>query len=296
MVVESNKFQKSGKNFTFSLQNTDSLRFPVLISVPHAGREYPPEISENLRVPASYLLKLEDRYSDLLANSATAAGFPVIMARKSRAWIDINRDRNELDPDMITGMDQSCLPQMSRKVRGGLGIIPRRLNGIGNLWREKWQYTHIMSRIAEDHEPYHTCVDDILSAMRSRFGGAILLDLHSMPPLLDTQQEPVNFVIGDRFGQSSDSLFAELVAARLRSSGLSGQTNHPYPGGYVLDRHGQPEHHIHALQIEIDRSLYLDNSLREPTKAVESISKMISDVALRLSNHLNDRGSMEAAE
>ena len=122
----------------FSLFNGNNCQFPVLISIPHAGRNYPVEIYDNLAVPATKLLRLEDRYADRLALDAISAGFTTIIARKPRAWLDLNRAPTEIDPDMISGLNRSQLPEPSRKVRGGLGLIPRRLAGIGNLWRGKW--------------------------------------------------------------------------------------------------------------------------------------------------------------
>ena len=146
----------------YSLSNVTTLGFPVLVSVPHSGREYPPELLDNLNVPASHLLRLEDRYSDRLAASAIASGFPAIIARKPRAWVDLNRNRTEIDPDMVIGMDPSQIAQKSKKVRGGLGLLPRRLHGAGNLWRNKWPYQDVIDRIEQDHEPYHAMVANLL--------------------------------------------------------------------------------------------------------------------------------------
>ena len=181
---------------TYSLANVDMLKFPVLVSVPHAGRDYPSRLIDNLNVPASHLLRLEDRYVDRLAASVAAAGFPLIVARKPRAWLDLNRSPAEIDPEMVAGMDPSQTSHISRKVRGGLGILPRRLHGAGNLWREKWPHRHVMDRIEQDHEPYHIKIAHILAQMQSVFGGALLLDLHSMPSVFDQDRRQIGFVIG----------------------------------------------------------------------------------------------------
>ncbi|MGB5725174.1 MAG: N-formylglutamate amidohydrolase [Parasphingorhabdus sp.] len=280
----------------YSLTNIEMLEFPVLISVPHAGREYPSELIDNLNVPASQLLRLEDRYADWLAASAIANGFPAIIARKPRAWVDLNRSPAEIDPDMVAGMDPAKTPHISKKVRGGLGILPRRLHGAGNLWREKWQHQHVVDRIEQDHEPYHLKVGHILEQMRSVFGCALLLDLHSMPSVFDENRSQIGFVIGDRFGRSCDSRYAELAAVHFRGEGYRVQTNHPYSGGYVLQRHGKPERNVHALQLEVDRSLYLDESLREPTDAAQSIARLIGDCCVMLAEQLSGRHQLEAAE
>ncbi|NJM51863.1 MAG: N-formylglutamate amidohydrolase, partial [Sphingomonadales bacterium] len=123
----------------FAAYNIADAPIPLLLSIPHAGRDYPPAVLDNLRLPADSLLKLEDRYSDLLARDAIAAGVPVIMAQYARAWIDLNRDERDIDSEMVTGWDRSALPPPSAKQRGGLGLIPRRLSGLGDIWKRPWQ-------------------------------------------------------------------------------------------------------------------------------------------------------------
>lgn len=280
----------------YSLSNVAALNFPVLVSVPHSGREYPPELLANLNVSASHLLRLEDRYADQLAASAIASGFPAIIARKPRAWIDLNRSRAEIDPDMVAGMDSAQTPHISKKVRGGLGLLPRRLHGAGNLWREKWQHPHVMERIEKDHEPYHAMVAHLLEQIRAEFGCALLLDLHSMPSVFDESRRKVGFVVGDRFGRSCDSRYVELAAVHFRLQGHHVQTNHPYSGGYILDRHGRPARGIHAFQLEVDRSLYLDQDMREPIAATRLIAEQIRNCCMMLADQLSGRDQLEAAE
>ncbi|GAA0479417.1 N-formylglutamate amidohydrolase [Parasphingorhabdus litoris] len=272
----------------FSIHNTGNLKFPLLISIPHAGRVYPREIMENLAVPAAHLLRLEDRYVDRLANRAIAEGFPAIIAHRPRAWVDLNRNRAEIDADMVVGLSSSELPMPSRKVRGGLGVIPSRLHGVGNLWRKKWQWADISFRLASDHEPYHSGITEILEQMRLKFGGAILLDLHSMPPL-GPEHDNVDIVIGDRFGRSAGSRFSELAVSFLQHFGVKTRLNHPYAGGYILERHSKVERDIHALQLEVDRSFYLDAALREPSDQASVMADHILNLAKRLVNQIENQ-------
>lgn len=288
--------KSSSAGSSYSLSNVDAFDFPVLVSVPHSGREYPADLLGNLNVPASHLLRLEDRYADRLAASAIASGFPTIIARKPRAWVDLNRSRTEIDPDMVAGMDPAQTPHISKKVRGGLGILPRRLHGAGNLWREKWQHQHVIDRIEQDHEPYHVKVGHMLEQIRSVFGCALLLDLHSMPSVFDENRRQIGFVIGDRFGRSCESRYAELAAVHFRMDGYHVQANNPYSGGYILERHGKPDRNIHALQLEVDRSLYLDESLREPIAAARNIAELIGNCCVMLAEQLSGRDQLEAAE
>lgn len=283
---------EGGHEAAFSSYNVDDMRWPLLISVPHAGRVYPDEILENLAVPAEHLLRLEDRYADRLASAAIARGFPAIIAHRPRAWVDLNRKRSEIDADMISGLSsdrlRAQLPAPSRKVRGGLGVVPSRLHGAGNLWRRKWLWDDIESRLDSYHEPYHVSIADLLERICLKFGGAILLDLHSMPPL-NEEQGSVDMVIGDRFGRSAGSRYSELSMAFLQQSGIKARLNHPYAGGYILERHGRAEKDIHALQLEVDRSFYLDKSLREPSDRLPAVADHIADLAARLADQISSQ-------
>lgn len=281
-----------GRDGNFSSYNVDDLQFPLLISVPHAGRVYPDEILDNLAVPATHLLRLEDRYADRLAGRAIARGFPAIIAHRPRAWVDLNRNRSEIDADMIGGLSaaqlRTRLPAPSRKVRGGLGVVPSRLHGAGNLWRRKWQWDDIINRLDSYHEPYHASIAGILERICLKFGGAILLDLHSMPPL-NEGQGGVDMVVGDRFGRSAGSRYSELSVAFLEQSGIRTRLNHPYAGGYILERHARVERDIHALQLEVDRSTYLDSALREPDGRLPAVADHIADLAMRLADQINSQ-------
>jgi N-formylglutamate amidohydrolase len=285
------------EGFGFSVHNISVPQFPVLLSVPHAGREYPPEIFDNLRLPPSDLLRLEDRYADLLARKAVLEGFPTIIAHKARAWIDLNRDEVDIDVAMVEGLQLDNRPTPGAKQRGGLGLIPRRLSGAGEIWKRPIAAEDLQHRITRYHRPYHAQIAAILSAMRERFGVAILLDLHSMPPLAKTlEQSGTGFVIGDRFGRSAAGRFSDVIMAQLRLHGHKTALNHPYSGEYILRRHGDGGRNIHALQLEVDRALYLDDLLREPGQGVEGIRKIVTGLLYTLSDEALGERTLLAAE
>lgn len=236
---------------------------PVVVSIPHAGRDYPPTMAPMLRVAQAKLLPLEDRYVDLLAAEAPATGAALIVARRPRAWIDLNRAEAELDPAMLDGGVEAELDD-TLKVRGGLGLVPRRLPGIGEIWRRRLDPAEVARRIADDYRPYHAALRQALDAARARFGVAVLLDLHSMPPVKGTAwRTPPRIVLGDRFGRSAGPRYMSRLAALAQAAGLSVAENSPYSGGHILERHGDPANGVHAVQVEIDRSLYLAHGLRE---------------------------------
>ena len=275
----------------FSIQHADDLSVPILISVPHAGRDYPAEIFDDLRLPPATLLRLEDRYADLLPRDTVACGFPTIIAHRARAWIDLNRDEDDIDVDMIAGLDPRGRPAPGVKQRGGLGLIPRRLSGSGEIWKRRIASQSLTQRIESFHRPYHAAVAGILNAMYDRFGIAILLDLHSMPPLDGAQ-----FVVGDRYGRSAANRYAELLLSILRGKGFETALNHPYSGEYMLRRHGDVGRNIHAIQLEVDRTLYLDASLCEPGDGVGAISALVAELAQSLANDALGQRTLLAAE
>ncbi len=280
----------------FSLHNIESPAFPILLSVPHAGRDYPPQILEKLRVPSEELIRLEDRHADRLVQKSIAQGMTAIIAHRARAWIDLNRAENDVDNDMVLGCDKANTYAPSAKTRGGLGLIPRRLSGCGELWGSAHDPKDIASRISSYHAPYHHAIDACLSAMQARFGIAILLDIHSMPPLSRQHGwNPAKIVIGDRFGKSASSRYSETIMVIAKERKVDAALNHPYPGDHILTRHGKPHKNIHAIQVEIDRTLYLDELLREPSHGLSSMVSFINDIALALLDQCN-WGQLAAAE
>jgi N-formylglutamate amidohydrolase len=281
----------------FSLFNIEALSVPVLISVPHAGRSYPDDVFANLRLPPSSLLRLEDRYADLLAREAIAKSVPAIIAQRARAWIDLNRDERDIDVAMVTGLEGRDYPAPGAKQRGGLGLIPRRLSGEGDIWKRPFAAADIDMRIESYHRPYHAAVGETLARMRKRFGVAILLDLHSMPPLSPVGAGPQpRFVIGDRFGRSASSRFAHVLVTAAQSQGFAAALNHPYSGDHMLQHHGKAGNNIHALQLEVDRSLYLDSALREPAAGLAAISGLVAHMVDMLADQALGGETLIAAE
>ena len=229
---------------------------PVVVSVPHAGRVYPPALLAAARVPPNVLVALEDRLIDRVA--LAAQGHETLFVQHlARAWIDLNRAEHERDPLVDEGVDAANAPSPSSKLRSGLGLVPRRIGGAGDLWRRRFTGAEIERRIANDHRPYHLKLAEALAAARARFGVAVLLDLHSMPSLGAGR---ARIVLSDRFGKSAGSRFVARVESELAALGERPALNAPYAGAHILERHGRPRLGVHAIQLEIDRTLYLDAS------------------------------------
>lgn len=270
--------------------------WPVIISVPHAGRSYPANLQEDCRFPPEQLRILEDRYVDLLVKTAQLEGFSRLIAHTPRALIDLNRAEQDIDPAMLTA-PLGPAPFLSAKARGGLGLIPSRTSNLGDIWRRRFTPDEVRSRIAVHYRPYHKALADILEEARTVFGGAILLDVHSMPPLPPTREGPSpDIVIGDRFGRSADHLFSQHAARCAQAAGLKTAFNKPYAGGHILDRHAAPDRNIHGLQIEIDRRLYLDSHMAEPGPQLPQIAQVVADIAHHLADALFAKDVPLAAE
>ncbi|MEG3087167.1 N-formylglutamate amidohydrolase [Sphingomonas sp. PB4P5] len=254
----------------FDLYGPDHPVSPVVLSVPHAGRDYPLALRAALRVPVQALVPLEDRHVDTLAIAARASE-TMLVQRIARAAIDLNRAENERDPHIDSGADRRMLGLPSAKLRGGLGLIPRRIASAGELWRRKLDGEEVMARIASAHRPYHAALQAALARAQAVFGVAVLLDLHSMPSLPGGAQ----IVLGDRFGRSSAASFVARLEAAVCAAGLSCAVNTPYAGGHILDRHGAPARGVHAVQVEFDRALYLDATRDLPGPGLPAMARLL---------------------
>lgn len=259
---------------------------PVLLSVPHAGRDYSADVIARSRVPLTALRRLEDRYADLLITELIQQGYAAIIARIPRAVIDLNRDARDVDGRMVAALPRGRPKIQSAKQRGGLGLFPRSLPRVGELWREPIAWREAAERIERIHEPYHAAIDHRLVAVRSYFGQAMLIDVHSMPPL-DARDGPrPDIIIGDRFGASASPRFAEVARAVVANQGFVVAINHPYPGYYLAERHGRPAEGRHVLQVEISRDMYLDSALEEVGPGLRSVRTMLAELVSTLADEV----------
>jgi N-formylglutamate amidohydrolase len=270
----------------FSLAGPIPSSIPVLIAVPHAGRLYPRTLIERMRNPGFAALRLEDRYVDLLAERVAAAtGAGLLVAHAPRAMIDLNRAPDDVDWEMFhcAAPPDGGGYTPGRRARSGLGLIPRRLPGLGELWKRRHDRQDLAARIAGIHRPYHAALAGALADLRDRWGAALLLDLHSMPALAARGgQAPVELVVGDRFGTSCHGGLVGSAFTYFAEMRRGAAHNRPYAGGYVLERHGAPNRGLHALQLEIDRSAYLDSRLAEPGEGLAAMAEMLAGLVRRL--------------
>ncbi|MFA9200054.1 MAG: N-formylglutamate amidohydrolase [Cypionkella sp.] len=271
----------------FTLRCPAGAPLPVLIAAPHGGRAYPGEVLAALRDPRLAQLRLEDRHCDHLADAVAAqTGAALLVAHAPRAMLDLNRAPDDVDWSMIAeGPPPGARHSLAnRRARSGLGLVPRRLPGHGELWKHRIVRAALDARVAGIHAPYHAALARALADLRDRWGAALLIDLHSMPPLRARHagERPGEFVIGDRFGASCDSALVGHAFAWFEAQGRVAVHNRPYAGGYVLDRHAAPARGVHALQVEVCRASYLDARLAEPSGRLPGMIRTLAGLVRAL--------------
>lgn len=255
---------------------------PLIFSSPHSGRRYPAQLLAQTRVGLLSLRRSEDAYVDELFASAAAHGAAVLSASVARAYVDLNRDPAELDPDMFDDKLPLTLAATSARVQAGLGAIPR-ISGDGQtLYRRKLALADAEQRIAAVHRPYHTMLANLVEETKALFGCAVLLDCHSMPSGARGAHAP-DIVLGDRFGVSCHGSVTALVEATLRRLGYRVARNTPFAGGHTTQSYGRPSARVHALQIEINRALYVDERTLERTNGYSRVRADMARLAETLS-------------
>jgi len=263
---------------------------PVLLSVPHSGRDYPDWLVAMSSAGKTSLAALEDPLVDRLVWRAVQRGCGAVIARTPRAAVDCNRAEDEIDPSVVDGA-RGC--RVTSRARGGLGIVPGRTQQHGYLWRRPINREQLEERVAQAHRPYHDAVEEQLGLLVERFGCALLLDCHSMPP---PPRGIAPVVFGDCRGRSADAWVARKGMAIANRCGFEAGLNDPFAGGYVIERHARPARGVHALQIELDRRSYLNAALKAPGPGFDKAALLIDAVAVGLGEELLGRQFATAAE
>ncbi|MFN3607894.1 MAG: N-formylglutamate amidohydrolase [Hyphomonas sp.] len=242
----------------FLLSEPEGAAAPIVFASPHSGKYYPEAMIAALCVPLMDVRRTEDAFVDELFANAPRHGATLLAARFGRSVVDLNRDPHELDPAMFhDGPPRACaLP--TPRVEAGLGCLPK----VGA--RGEAIYNRLLSkaegekRLAGIHDVYHGLLSDLLDTRRTLHGRALLVDCHSMPSVQPGRRNLTDIVLGDRFGSSSDPRLVNRLERVFRHHGLTVARNAPYAGGYTTRRYGRPKRGIHAIQIEINRGLYMD--------------------------------------
>jgi N-formylglutamate amidohydrolase len=233
---------------------------PFVFNAPHAGAIYPAAFLASSRLDALALRRSEDAFVDELVEPLVALGAPLMTARFPRAYLDVNREPYELDPRMFEGRLPPFANTRSMRVAGGLGTIPRIVADGQEIYRTRLPVDEALRRIEWLYKPYHRALRTLVTRTARSFGHAVLIDCHSMPSSSISREDAAkaDIVLGDRYGTSCAGILTDLVDVALRSRGYSVVRNKPYAGGFITEHYGEPALGRHALQIEINRSLYMD--------------------------------------
>lgn len=250
---------------------------PIVFASPHSGREYFPHFVEQSVLDLPYLRSSEDAFVDHIFDFATHLGAPFLCARAPRAYVDLNRSRQELDPAMIEGLIRSV---QNSRVASGLGVIPRVVAHGRNIIKGKLTADEAEARLAAYWDPYHACLQEILDRTREQFGIAVLLDCHSMPrdALLQTKRpesQIPQIVLGDRFGASANLEIVDSLHSCLQRQGFRVARNAPFSGVYIAQHYGRPSLNQHVVQIEIDRTLYMDEGSLKAHEGMEDLCRRL---------------------
>lgn len=244
---------------------------PWVFACPHAGRHYPADLLARTRLRPPALRRSEDALVDALFESA-AAFAPLLIAQTARAYVDVNRAPDELDPDMFDG-PLPCDTTQTPRVAAGFGAIARILREGIAIYDRPLPPEEAVRRIALYHAPYHAALQTLIAEAKARFGFAVVIDCHSMPG-----RRPADIVLGDRFKTSAAPGLCDAFERAFRDQGFTVARNTPYAGGYTTATYGQPAAGIHALQIEIGRALYLDEARVERGPAFDAVKQRVGKV------------------
>jgi N-formylglutamate amidohydrolase len=254
----------------FELRGAAEPRTPLVFASPHSGRLYPDELMAASRLGPLAIRKSEDAFVDRLIEGGFERGASGVLCRTARVWIDVNRDPWELDPQMFEDPLPAFARSQTARVAAGLGSVARLVGEGQEIYGRKLAFAEAEARIDGVHKPYHAALERLLSAAHARFGAAVLIDWHSMPSAAGRSETRrgrarPDMVLGDRHGAACDRGLTRLVRQTLESMGYVVALNAPYAGGWTTQTYGRPERGVHALQVEIDRGLYLDEARLEPT-------------------------------
>jgi N-formylglutamate deformylase len=252
----------------------------VVFSSPHSGRLYPAAFVAASRLDPLTLRASEDAFVDRLFDAAPRFGAPLIAAVAPRAYVDLNRGPEELDPAVVDGVRATGL---NPRIAAGLGVIPRVVAEGAPIYRGKIGQAEAARRLSRWHAPYHEALSGLLRRARAAHGAAILFDCHSMPsdalrsaPRIRGRRPEI--VLGDRFGAAAADWATQMTQAAFEAAGFVVARNTPFAGGYITQRYGRPSQQVHAVQIEVDRGLYLDERRIEPGPGFDALRAALGAV------------------
>lgn len=259
----------------FEIRRPAQQRVPFVFNSPHSGSFYPQRFLALSQLDSRQIRRSEDCFVDELFAACTPLGAPFLVAHFPRAYLDANREAWELDPRMFSEPLPPYVNARSVRVAGGLGTLPRLVGEGAEIYASRLPFAEAAMRIETVYKPYHQALGDLIVATRAQFGYGVLIDCHSMPGSIrinETGLRP-DFIVGDRFGTSASAALTEATIGLLTAMGYTVAHNKPYAGGYITEHYGRPSLKLHAIQIEINRSLYMNEARLEKTAGFDALTQ-----------------------
>lgn len=262
----------------FQITRPSSQTVPFVFASPHSGRSYPKSFVNASRLAPLALRRSEDAFVDELFAGGVALGAPMIAARFPRAFVDVNRAPSEIDAAMFDGPLPVAVDVPSARVVAGLGVIPRIVRDGAEIYRGRLSPRDAEARLTYLYRPYHDALAMLIDETLAHFGVAVVIDCHSMPSAAAIP----DVVFGDRYGMAASPLLTRAAEIAFEAQGFSHARNAPYAGGHTTQIHGRRERSVHALQIEVNRALYLDEERIERGTRFEAIHARVTEALIRL--------------
>lgn len=266
---------------TYQLNLPENRSTSVVFASPHSGRSYSWAFMRKTILDEMAIRSSEDAFVDLLFADVPSFGAPFLHARTPRAFVDLNRSLDELDPALIDGVRKTS---HNLRLASGLGVVPRVVSNGRAIYRGKISRMDVETRLASHWKPYHAALERLLEQSHHAFGEAILIDCHSMPheAIKSSTRKgtpTAEIVLGDRFGAAAHSDIVDRIEAAFVRAGLKVARNAPFAGAYITQHYGRPSRNQHVVQVEIDRALYMDEQLIRPNENFQSFQSLISMIA-----------------
>src|SRR6187399_2775001 len=244
----------------FEVIEPTACRSPVVFNSPHSGCVYPRAFLDSAKLDLATLRRSEDSFVDELIAGVVPRGHPLVRVHFPRCYVDVNREPYELDPRMFDGRLPSFANTRSMRVAGGLGTVARVVGDAQEIYLHRIPIDDALRRIEGLYKPYHRALRRLITRVHREFKAAVLVDCHSMPSAAGAKDERprADVVLGDRYGTSCVAAVVETIESTLRGQGYSVSRNKPYAGGFITEHYGNPAAGLHAIQLELNRALYMD--------------------------------------
>jgi N-formylglutamate amidohydrolase len=269
----------------FEILEPAQVRGAVVFNSPHSGSIYPAAFLAASRLDLTTLRRSEDSFVDELILGVVRRGHPLMRAHFPRCYVDVNREPYELDPRMFEGRLPSFANTRSMRVAGGLGTVARVVGDAQEIYGQRIPVDDAIRRIEALYKPYHRALRRLFTRVHRDFGAGVLIDCHSMPSTAGAKDERprADVVLGDRYGTSCVGLIAETIETTLRGQGYVVSRNKPYAGGFITEHYGNPAVGLHAIQLELNRALYMDERRYEKSASFATVAADLELLADRLS-------------